>query len=404
MMNGRVIDTWARWASLREDHEIMARLSWSEYPLTAAYINRRVTGEGGRHWLEWIGKVFLGREMEGLSLACGSGGFERRLLQKRYAGRIYGVDLSPEALEIARARSRGLNANFGVMDLNRPRFAKGIYDFVLSIAALHHVANLEGCLCQVHRALKKGGLLVAWEFVGPDRFQWTDTQLAHINRLYSSLPERYKYNHMTGLVHKNIERRPLVDMIKADPSEAVRSSEIMGLVKMFFEAVSVHWIGGALLHPLLEGIIGNFDPDNPMDRSRVERLISEEERLMERGVLPSDFVVMVARKKPSEIPEEEAMATGESKLDIINRQQEQILELARRLEEAQLRNQELLGVAGAQVRELEKLERSRELLAAENLALKAQGPFRGLRFLRAKLKGLRLGRHSQVKTARKPSG
>jgi len=159
-----------------------------------------------------------------------------------------------DALEIARRSAEGLPITYRRLDLNRDELEPGRYDFVVSAAGLHHVTNLEHCVHQLWRSLKPGGLLLMNEFVGPDRFQWTDEQLEEMNRLFVPLPVEKRHNLMTGVTSERIERRPLAYMIEADPSEAVRSSEIIGTVSLFFEPFVVREFGGTVLHPMLEGI------------------------------------------------------------------------------------------------------------------------------------------------------
>ena len=44
----------------------------------------------------------------------------------------------------------------------------------------------------VAQALTPGGLLVLIDFVGPSRFQWTDTQFEAVEGLLAQIPEDYR--------------------------------------------------------------------------------------------------------------------------------------------------------------------------------------------------------------------
>jgi len=55
--------------------------------------------------------------------------------------------------------------------------------------------------------------------------------------------------------------------------------------------------GGTLLNPMLEGIVGNFRRDSEEDTALLRLLISIEEILLEQGMLPSDFTVLVAHPR-----------------------------------------------------------------------------------------------------------
>lgn len=386
----RVIDGWSSWASCRDDGEYMKRIAWAEYPLTAGYINRRISGSEGIDWLQWAGREYFPEPAGlGLSIGCGSGNVERRMLKAGMASRVEAVDVSEEALALARKKADGLPIDYRRVDLNIDELPSGRYDVAVSAATLHHVTNLEHCLWQINAALKPEGLLVLSEFVGPDRFQWTERQLQIINGLYSRLPERYRHNLLTGRTPAVIGRRPLGDMIKADPSEAVRSSEIEGMVGRFFDVVERKEIGGTLLHPMLEGILGNFDEREPVDRALINVLMAAEEKLIEDGDMPSDFVMMVCRRKEPDMSMEKAMEEGNRKLSVITRQEREITELNRRLEEAEEVNRALSEAVEEGNREVDRLKRDRSRLLEENEMLKAHGPLRTLRFVRAKIRGSR---------------
>jgi hypothetical protein len=82
-----------------------------------------------------------------------------------------------------------------------------------------------------------------------------------------------------------------------DPSEAIRSDEIIDILKRDFEIIEMRPYGGALLHMLLSGTAGNFDPTNEADVAILRTLVLMEVTLEEAGVLDSDFAAIVARPK-----------------------------------------------------------------------------------------------------------
>ena len=88
-----------------------------------------------------------------------------------------------------------------------------------------------------------------------------------------------------------------MEVAKVDPSEAIRSEEILDVVLRYFEVVEKRDLGGTLLQFLLSGIAGNFRADDPRSLRILEMLFTIEDALMEVGDLESDFVVVVARPK-----------------------------------------------------------------------------------------------------------
>jgi hypothetical protein len=82
-----------------------------------------------------------------------------------------------------------------------------------------------------------------------------------------------------------------------DPSEAVRSADILKVVGERLDVVARHDIGGGLLQFLLSGICGNFRPEDPGSMAVLDMLFGVEDALMAAGDLGSDFVLLVARAR-----------------------------------------------------------------------------------------------------------
>jgi SAM-dependent methyltransferase len=158
---------------------------------------------------------------------------------------------------------------------------------------VHHIEDLDGLCRAVRRALRPGGVFHLNEFVGPDRFQWTDAQLDHLNAFCEALPERYR-RLATGQIRPPVERPTIAQMIAADPSEAIRSSAIIETVRRHFRVVELRELGGTLLHAGLTGIIQNFDPAVAEDNAHLQAFFDLEDRLMAEGVIGSDFITLTA--------------------------------------------------------------------------------------------------------------
>lgn len=263
------------------------------------YIRPRISGDPAVPYLQhFFDRHVPNRPVDRLlSLGCGGGNLERALVDMGIAQRIDAYDESPGSIELARrmADEAGLSdrIRYGVADANVHELEAGVYDVVVIKAALHHFENLEHVYAQVHRSLKPGGLLMFNEFVGPSRFQWTDLQLDLMNRLLGALPESIRKQAPVIEI-----RRPLVaDMIALDPSESVRSAEILPLLERDFEVLELKPYGGALLHILLSHVLPLMDLEDENHRSILRLLMLYEGSLVDHGVLPSDFAYAVARPR-----------------------------------------------------------------------------------------------------------
>jgi len=98
-----------------------------------------------------------------LEIGCGTGAFARQL-----AGRcehVIGIDLSAEMIRVARSRSsRFENLEFELADAMSWKFAQSHFDFICSIATLHHLEQRE-LLPKIKAALRPGGVFVLLDLV-----------------------------------------------------------------------------------------------------------------------------------------------------------------------------------------------------------------------------------------------
>ena len=296
--NQAVAGLWSTLQQQRADE--FPVLGWLDSQLLQRmYVLPKIVGSSEGNWLLWlVEQLGLPRDGRWLSIACGAGGLELFAAEQGLAAHIEGVDIAPGAIELARrgAQERGLtNVSFRVADLERERLPEAAYDVILCGMGLHHIARLEYFYEEAALALRPGGYILLNEFVGPSQWQWSDAQLAATNALLAALPERYRYNPVTGRPKEREERPTLAWMNAADPSESIRSAELLPLLERQFELALRRDYGGALLGRLLEYIVGNFHADRPHDVEMLRLLCAAEEALMRAGAIGSDFAVVAAR-------------------------------------------------------------------------------------------------------------
>jgi len=98
-----------------------------------------------------------------LEIGCGTGAFARELATR--CTRVVALDLSAEMIRVARARSSQVeNLDFQVADAMTWTFPPSHFNFVSSIATLHHVQQRE-LLQKIRDSLAPGGVLVVLDLV-----------------------------------------------------------------------------------------------------------------------------------------------------------------------------------------------------------------------------------------------
>lgn len=276
---------------------------WTQLDEVRAAINRKVTGDAALSPLAWFFRVVGMAQALPLTrvlvLGCGAGRVEREVMQQGWAREVVAIDLSAKVLEVARAEATGLHgigyfqADMNCLPIGDGPFQPAAFDAVLGVSSVHHCAELECLYQRLGVLLRPGGFLFLDEYVGPDRFQWPDAQLRHLNRLAGLLP-----THMMSTLqgeYRSCFRAPSVaEVIAVDPSEAVRSSDLLSLLGAYFVDVMVRPYGGAILHLLLAHTAQNFVGEKAAPY--LHSVMAAEDELYRSGQLQHHFACAIARR------------------------------------------------------------------------------------------------------------
>jgi len=295
-----------RWSTCHGGTDAFSPLVyWLAVPEVSQRFQFRATGGKSQHWVNYCVHNFLGDRIpvdRMCSLGCGTGTLERHLALLDAFRQCDAYDIAPGALAIARhdAEAAGVTGvSYDLADLNALDLPPRAYDAVWFNSSLHHVRELEIACDRVASALKPQGFVFINEYVGANKFDFSVRQKQAIRAAFALVPDRYRRSFVAE--GATVQREPLIPDPKvveaADPSEAIRSSEILKVVDERFEVVARHDAGGTLLQFLLQGIAGNFRSDDPGSLAVLEMLFRIEDTLIDTGDLGSDFVLVVARPR-----------------------------------------------------------------------------------------------------------
>jgi ubiquinone/menaquinone biosynthesis C-methylase UbiE len=249
------------------------------------YVNRSVTGSSDLWPIEWLRTLVPSPFAAALSLGCGEGALERDLLSKQLCASILGIDISGEALRLAEAKAReaGLTGvEYRQGDLNRLELPAAFFDAAFFHQSLHHVEDLDSCLSATVSALRPGALVYFDEYVGPSRAEWSAAHIKEASEIFAQLPAAVRRS-----------RRLKLPVDWRDPTEAVRSSEILSAVRRRFEILEHRDYGGnflSVIHPHLDlGRLGSSER-----ASLLQSIIAAEREHLAAGH-PSYYTVIVAK-------------------------------------------------------------------------------------------------------------
>jgi SAM-dependent methyltransferase len=291
------------WGQKAEETQMQLKpSSWAECPIVLSeYINPQVSHHAERGWLEAVAADYFPQPVaRALSLGCGSGGLERHGLQLGIANYFDAFDVAEGAIKVAREEAEASgqiqSINYQTADLNRIELEADCYAAVFASQSVHHIENLEHYMAQVDNALTRNGLFIVNEFVGPNQFQWTDAQLHHAQKLLDSIPEHLKTCIREEGVKQTVDKPTIEAMNAYDPTEAIRSEDIIPQIEAHFDIIDRREFGGTLLHLVLDNIAGNLS-ECEEGKEILRRFFVEEKRLIETAEIQSDFVVLIARKR-----------------------------------------------------------------------------------------------------------
>ena len=259
--------------------------SWLEHAPFSLYALRQIDPVNAEWPVDWFQIWLRGRRFKrGLSIGCGAGAFERDIIHHGLCDRIDAFDASLAALAVARREADrcgfGSRIHYYAADFNDVRLPRNAFDVVFFHQSLHHVAKLERLLCEVLMTLHPRGLVYLDEYIGPSRADWSDQAIAYHRKIFDSLPPEVK----TGA-------RLELPIQQDDPSEAVRSGEIVPLLRVGFRTAAFRGYGGNLLSVLYP----NLNP-SALSKDLSESLIEYDRRLVQQS-RRSYYAVIVVRPR-----------------------------------------------------------------------------------------------------------
>ena len=157
----------------------------SPYNLGFCIYNWGFTVLGGRKHEVFRQRIIELAELCGdevvLDAGCGTGLTMLRIADQCSGCKVYGIDLSPNMIEVARndAAERGLDVDLCTGSITDLPYPDGSFDVVLTNIMFHHLDLVEKQLAvaELARVLKAGGCYVSAEFGSRVR-NWMERRLA----------------------------------------------------------------------------------------------------------------------------------------------------------------------------------------------------------------------------------
>lgn len=150
---------------------------------------------------------------------------------------------------------------------------------------------LDFCIGQISKSLKLNGLLYVNDYLGPARFQFSDSQIRLAHELLLSVPEKFRSQNLPKCCDP-------IALSQMDPSEAVNSHQIYETIRCHFDIVERIDMGGTLLAPIFGG--GCLDSsiiESGEGLEVISMLVEAERKLISDGSIRSDHLLLVCRRR-----------------------------------------------------------------------------------------------------------
>ncbi len=275
--------------------------NWWMIPRVQERWNRKISGYPQVDIAAHVVEQYLHKRPPGrlLSIGCGTSTQELRMALLAPGWQFTGIDLAPRLVEDSRqsAAAAGLhNMEFRVLDATRQPIPHPPYEVVFFHSSLHHFPQVRRFLEQrILPVLQPGGLVVIFEFTGPNRLQFPAEQIRTINTLLRQLPPHLRRRYKSDRLKNSVSGPGWLRMLMADPSECADSAAILPALHALLEVVEEKPVGDNLLMLLLKDIAHHFVEDPEEDSNWLEWLFQEEDAYLLSQ--PADFVFGVYKKK-----------------------------------------------------------------------------------------------------------
>lgn len=273
---------------------------WWVIPEVKQRWNKIITGNPLTEYPEYVLKKYFSdrQNITLLSPACGTGTKEIRFASFEQINRIDAFDLSPIRIKAAQATAENSGfkkINYFVASMYTVDLNNNEYDIIMFDSSLHHFERLDKLIHRIKAALKPKGLLVINEFTGPNRFQWSKSQLKISNQLLKTLPVKYRKRWNSSHIKNKIHRPGILRMYLSDPSESIKSQTILPAIHKHLTVLEEKKIGGNILNLLFKDISHNFVNEIPETKKLLNRLFTEEDDFLSKTG-NSDFVFGIYQK------------------------------------------------------------------------------------------------------------
>ncbi len=181
------------------------------------------------------------------------------------------------------------------MELNTDPLPRGAYDIVACDNSLNYCRGVKHIGEEIEKVIGRAGLFIAREYVGPNRLQFSEAQMAMVNAFLALLPVKYREIIDDSGALAVLESMNRQDIQVFESNKAIKSEDIEKMVNFHFRIMEEIALGGTILAPLMSEIYECFTGNDIETIKMIDTLLDVEMRLIEGGLLHSNYKAYICR-------------------------------------------------------------------------------------------------------------
>jgi SAM-dependent methyltransferase len=183
-------------------------------------------------------------------------------------------DISEDLLRRAQSYfSRMSSVEYVVGDLNNIRYLERKWDIIMCVSGLHHVVELEAVIEFIAQSLTNDGeFWLIGEYVGMNGNRLNPTAQIEADKVFSSLPKKFRFNHHTKEFDSTIPRNDY----SIDCFEGIRAEEIERVISRRFATKLITKNNSFLWRLVNLAYADNYELNNKDDLKIIEELVRAE--------------------------------------------------------------------------------------------------------------------------------
>ena len=238
----------------------------------------------------------------GVSVGFGTGDKEFTLIEEGLVEKFTLFELADERIRLAEKKAKNLGID------NRIKIIRGNcfeytfdekIDFVHWNNSLHHMFNVDEAIKWSYDILEDYGIFYLDDYVGPNRFQFSDEAIKICNNIRSIFPDSYLKNPFNpDILCETVHPFDPNEINNIDPSEAADSENILSALIKYFPNAKIIPTGGTIYTTALMDIINNFNEEDIKDKFILELLMFIDELIVKYKIVETQYVFAIAVKLP----------------------------------------------------------------------------------------------------------